>query len=318
MSRSTRSASKPLAPSTIRIHGKFTALPQFLSFRHYPKCGVHALSPSDTTNDIETVSRKRGRMEQSGQRQLTDGKTLASSSMEASHNKSKKQAAIESTYPPESDEIQAHSDYLNLECMRLISRGLDNAVKSVLRRCESGQMVDECIRFFGMFSPMNEGADERMEGGERQEKPHQATGRSMSMFFKPYAYPPTLLPKVIIKCYPNLIDRAEMVQVLVHDLSNGQRNHRVMMEPSRRRGEERPPCVCVIRSFAELVEQGSLIAELLFQVSPLFMFTFSASHFYDILRPFFPTCHSLQVHRQRPQWQRIQYSYCTSTKAAKI
>jgi hypothetical protein len=130
---------------------------------------VHALSSSETSNESETVSRKRGRIEQPALRQSTDGTTLASSFINASHNKSKKQAAIESTYPPESHEIQAHSDYLNIECMRLISRELDNVVKSVLRRCESGQMVDECVRFFDMFSPMNEELEEGMEGGERQE-----------------------------------------------------------------------------------------------------------------------------------------------------
>eukprot|EP00804_Cyclotella_cryptica_P030292 CCRYP_019236-RA/>CCRYP_019236-RA protein AED:0.04 eAED:0.04 QI:159/1/1/1/0.66/0.75/4/985/503 len=269
MSRSTRSTSKPLAPSTIRVHGKLKALPQYISFKHYPKCGVQARLSSESTNDSETITRKRGRIDPPSQRQSIDGKTLASSPIEASHNKSKKQAAIESTYPPEPDEIQAHSDYLNLECMRLISRELDNVVKDVLRRCDSGHIVDECVRFFDMFSPLDEDPEQRMEGGERQKNPDEASeGESSCVrkLFQPCRYPTTLLPMIIIKSHSNVVDRAMMIQGLVHDLSN-QRSNNEKMEPLGREGNEQKgrPCVCVIRSFAELVEQGSLIAELLFQ-----------------------------------------------------
>jgi len=159
--------------------------------------------------------------------------------------------------------------------MRLISLELNRVVDHVLRRCcvetngsnTSGlEIGGECRRFFDMFAPELDTPDyhdvkqvnsqEDSTLGEPT-KTTDGTASRIRFSFQPIRYPPTLLPMIIIKCYPNLLDRNRIVQGLVHDLS---RQFRTTDGEEKKRS-----CVCVLKSSNELVEQGSLIAEILFQ-----------------------------------------------------
>jgi len=64
----------------------------------------------------------------------------------------------------------------------------------------------------------------------------------------------------IIKCYPNLLDRVEITKGLVSDLSRKQKNTSYDDDELNK-----SPCVCVIKSSSELVQQGHILTEILSQ-----------------------------------------------------
>jgi DNA-binding Lrp family transcriptional regulator len=147
--------------------------------------------------------------------------------------------------------------------MRLISCELNEVAEGVLQKSEGGPtMGEECRKFFDMFGL-------REDENEVETKENAIDAKDFTISFRPTNYPPTLLPMMIIQCYPCLLDRCEIVRGLVRDLS---KYHRFCKED----GRERRSCVCVLKSCAELVEEGSLISELLFQVSFQSLCTLSA------------------------------------------
>lgn len=280
MSRSTRSSAnkQPLPSSYILLHGKPKAIPTFLTIKHYPTHGIRAdKEPHPKRNN---ASSKSSNTNTSRKRPYRLSSSSDTSPQKASHLKSKKASAIESTYPPTQEELNGHDVYLNRECMRLISLELNQVVDHVLRRCcvetngdassisQGIEIGGECRRFFDMFAPKVDTSDyQDVKQGNPQEntalvgptKITDGTASRIKISFQPVRYPPTLLPMIIIKCYPNILDRNRIVRGLVHDFSS----------QFRTTGEEKKrSCVCVLNSNAELVEQGNnLIAEILFQVS---------------------------------------------------
>lgn len=173
--------------------------------------------------------------------------------------------------------MEAHEAYLRNECIQLVFRAIDEATSIALRRCcvsnddDSTRMSSEqCRQFFDLFTPPPSCDDETNAVSEdsthevtvskgNAEQAAAAAFKRHLFSFRPTKYPPTLLPMVIVKCYPSLLDRSEIVRGLVQDLSSA---FRIDQDKERRRS-----CVCVIKSNGELIEQGhDLIAELLFQV----------------------------------------------------
>jgi hypothetical protein len=102
-------------------------------------------------------------------------------------------------------------------------------------------------------------------------------------------YDPACLPMVCVKCYPNVLDRAEIVEGLAKDLSRRttarcevattsrpppcdslQAATEAAAETSESKEEEgkfegKAPCVCVVRSTSDLVRRGHPIADVLSQ-----------------------------------------------------
>ena len=80
----------------------------------------------------------------------------------------------------------------------------------------------------------------------------------------PNKYDPTLLPLVSIKCHPNVLDRLETTKVLLSDLSK--KEHNGSSQNSQiGDDEDKSPCVCIIKSTSELVQQGHIMTEVLSQ-----------------------------------------------------
>jgi hypothetical protein len=260
MPRSTRSSTKPLSKdaSSILLHGKVKSTPSYLTFHHFPRLGVRSSTTSNTNKASSNNPKKRSRP------------SLDTSPQKASHNKSKKASALESTYPPTDIELNAHDEYLRRECVKIVNCDVDQVMQGVLMQCSEEEMGSVCRRFLDMFTPQYDddgnlyreiGKDvkHKKEGEEKKQSTNESCKQPTHISFQPTKYPCTLLPMLIIKCYPNLLDRSEIVTGLVRDLSSQSRIDED--------GERRTSCVCVVKSDAELVQQGNLIAEVLFQVN---------------------------------------------------
>eukprot|EP00581_Thalassiosira_minuscula_P018207 CAMPEP_0183716596 /NCGR_PEP_ID=MMETSP0737-20130205/10450_1 /TAXON_ID=385413 /ORGANISM="Thalassiosira miniscula, Strain CCMP1093" /LENGTH=878 /DNA_ID=CAMNT_0025945889 /DNA_START=12 /DNA_END=2648 /DNA_ORIENTATION=- len=116
----------------------------------------------------------------------------------------------------------------------------------------------------------------------------------LSDMMMPKTYDPTLLPFISIQCYPNILDRGEMVRGLALDLSkkrkkrqwnggngndgngngsssngsssNNNGNSSQQNNPQHQQiSTTKTPCVVTLRSTSDLVRQGHLITELLSQ-----------------------------------------------------
>ncbi|KAL7471195.1 hypothetical protein ACHAXS_011513 [Conticribra weissflogii] len=125
-------------------------------------------------------------------------------------------------------EIERYQRHLALAAISLVGEWIDDCVGWVSRHCRRGRrhvahrasvartevpprrrldvdfLGDEIRRFFGMFR-------------------HAASSSSSASALTPTArsqkkYNPLLLPMVIVKCHPNILDRTEMVRVLTADL----------------------------------------------------------------------------------------------------
>ena len=114
-----------------------------------------------------------------------------------------------------------------------------------------------------MFQSANdELADHDMDDKQHplsdRRKVYDDTNTILFDVIRPIRYNPNLLPIVIVKCHPNVLDRVEIVKVLISDLSQRAMIKRQQLKPSS-------PCVCVIRSTSELVRKGRIVAEILSQ-----------------------------------------------------
>jgi len=217
----------------------------------------------------------------------------------ASNYKSKKDIAINSLYTPTKHEIYGHIKYLSEEGMKLVINEIDNCVSYTLKysskstannngiKLEKGingskmmrgandlmTLASEIHNYFDMFQP-NEGEEkedlhvtivESMNNmKERQSKNIQRQDILNDML--PNKYDPTLLPLVSIKCYPNVLDRIEITKGLVSDLSKKKKKRNIHNNSSQQDDHiEKSPCVCILRSTSELVQQGHLVTEILSQ-----------------------------------------------------
>ena len=231
------------------------------------------------------------------------------SRVSASDRKIEKEAAMDSLDPPTSQEIDGHIRYLSEVAIRIVAKDVDDCVRYCLRysstpagknategavesvsACATKMMkrndnlmtlVAEIQNFFDKFQPHGEDTDDdtiaaslkTKEGMEAKETDASATHlKDILSDMLPKKYDPTLLPMITIKCYPNVLDRAEMTKGLLSDLSKKNRrnpNPRTHQHNSDHQQEssvdERHPCICVIRSTSELVQQGNIMTEVLSQ-----------------------------------------------------
>ena len=216
----------------------------------------------------------------------------------ASNYKTKKDIAINSLYTPTKHEIYGHIKYLSEEGMKLVMMEIDNCVSYTLRysskstttnnngiKFEKGisssskfmrgqndlmTLASEIHNYFDMFQPDEEEekeeqdvtVDETTTINETQTDNIQRQDILDDML--PIKYDPTLLPLVSIKCYPNVLDRIEITKGLVSDLSKKKKSiHKNSSQQDHH--IEKSPCVCILRSTSELVQQGHLITEILSQ-----------------------------------------------------
>lgn len=202
----------------------------------------------------------------------------------ASNIKTKKEIALDSLYPPSTQEIYGHIRYLSEEGMKLVMQEVDDCVghclqySSSARRGGSGHaggiaadgganletLAAEIHGYFDMFQPCDEdhGQDALPPSSWKRDDDVDTT-RSLCRRFildtlLPQKYDPTLLPMLSIKCYPNVLDRTEMTKGLATDLSRRKRSR----GPT---GDGSSSCVCIVRSASDLVQQGHLMTEVLSQ-----------------------------------------------------
>jgi len=220
----------------------------------------------------------------------------------ASNYKSKKDIAINSLYTPTKHEIYGHIKYLSEEGMKLVMKEIDNCVSYTLKysskstsndnngiKLEKGisssskfmrssndlmTLASEINNYFDMFQPEEENEelqdvtiDESMNNMKETQPSNNIQRQDILNDMLPNKYDPTLLPLVSIKCYPNVLDRIEITKGLVSDLSKKKKKKRNIHKNSSQQDDhiEKSPCVCILRSTSELVQQGHLITEILSQ-----------------------------------------------------
>jgi len=217
----------------------------------------------------------------------------------ASNYKSKKDIAINSLYTPTKHEIEGHIKYLSEEGMKLVINEIDNCVSYTLKyssrstttngiKLEKGirgskfmrgandliTLASEIHNYFDMFQPDEEEEneelhvtiDESMNHMKETQPSNNIQRQDILNDMLPNKYDPTLLPIVSIKCYPNVLDRIEITKSLVSDLSKKKKERNIHKNSLQQEDHtEKSPCVCILRSTSELVQQGHLITEILSQ-----------------------------------------------------
>ena len=227
--------------------------------------------------------------------------TYTAPQVSASNYKTKKDIAKDCLYPPTTQEIYGHLRYLSEEGMKLVMKEIDDSVRCSLRysatkkndkrgrekavaddskmerKKEDWQpdlietLAQEIHNYFDMFQPDFEddeggpAASLKTDEGDEiimtESEPETDQRDHVLYDMIPKKYNPTLLPMITIKCYPNILDRVEMTKGLMRDLS--EKNH---CNPSPPKAEkEKSPCICIIKSTSDLVQQGHLMTEILSQ-----------------------------------------------------
>jgi len=228
--------------------------------------------------------------------------TYTAPQVSASDYKTKKDVALDSLYPPTAQEVHGHIRYLSEEAMKLVMKEVDDCVGYCLRyssntkKCEmkGGNTVSddstmkrkdnpmtlatEIHNYFEMFQPDEEDNNEDSIASLKTEACMETTGTGTGSIQRqdilhdmlPKKYDPTLLPMITIKCYPNILDRIEMTKGLLLDLSKKDRSNSNPQTPLHHHqqkvaDDKKSPCVCIVRSTSELVQQGHIMTEVLSQ-----------------------------------------------------
>eukprot|EP00984_Skeletonema_dohrnii_P025989 scaffold15238_cov125-Skeletonema_dohrnii-CCMP3373.AAC.2 len=267
-----------------------------MTLQHVPEYGIVGktlpLHNDGSTNDTATNT-------------STGNNNIIATSAEqvvASNLKAKKEAAIDSKFAPTTHEIYSHVRYLSEMGMKLIMRDVDECARESLRYsatvvdgekgCDdkggsSGStnfktLADEIHDYMDMFQPdynddsqgddmankKNDDSSLSLDAAEQ----HKEILADMIHCRHNRKYNPSLLPFIIIKCYPNVLDRSEMAKVLSADLSKRDNNLGTTKlgdadtkRPSASTIPSSSSCVVTLKSTSNLVQQGHLIAEILSQ-----------------------------------------------------
>lgn len=222
----------------------------------------------------------------------------------ASNNKTKKDIALDSIYTPTTQEVHGHSRYLSECAMRIVMQEVEDCVNyslryswneegNLLKNSNSGidelnaktnkklqkwmkggetqlpTLASEIHGFFGMFQPDEvDGVDDQQQidlhNRRLQEDLEEDANNILFNGLRPERYNANLLPVAVVKCHPNVLDRAMITKGLASDLSK-RSNTSTINQQQQHQSPRRSPCVCVIRSTSELVRKGRIIAELLSQ-----------------------------------------------------
>ena len=316
--RSMRSATivtktKSSNTTTIQLkNGKQLPLLPWMKVHHLPQYGIgssisSSVAQNNSTGDTELSSTQQSsvRSRNNNKRSIesissaasstiangsTTIKTYTTPQVSASNYKTKKDIAVNSLYPPTTQEIYGHVRYLSEEGMKLVMKEVDDCVGYTLKysstaklnngkgsssskmKCTNNDLIPlatEIHNYFDIFQPDDE-YDEQdnttISMKTVDESSLMMTNTPTAESIKrqdilrdmlPNKYDPTLLPMAIIKCYPNVLDRVEITKGLVSDLSKKQKKNDEKQKKS--------PCVCIIKSSSELVQQGHLLTEILSQ-----------------------------------------------------
>lgn len=302
-------------------------LPSWMTFIHLPehglvsshsKTGGASLQSVSTTHNNNTddtkfpskrqSSRSMGSIQSSSIGTNNNLNTYTAPQV-SSNNKTKKDIAVDSLYPPTIQEIYGHIRYLSEEGMQLVMEEIDECVKYTLKYSSNKKhakgiekklssnnskpmrvfsikdddlipLATEIYNYFDLFQPDEEGGDEidntinttsalSLKADKRIQLKETTGGNDIQRQdilydMLPNKYDPTLLPLVSIKCHPNVLDRLETTKVLLSDLSK--KEHNGSSQNSQiGDDEDRSPCVCIVKSTSELVQQGHIMTEVLSQ-----------------------------------------------------
>ena len=205
----------------------------------------------------------------------------------ASNLREKKVAAQSSTFPPTQGEARGHLNCLSEGGLRLVIGEIDDCVEHSLSYSdvlvdrgrsdegiagrsvrmnhlafasnfvEDGEPVfrtleQEVHSFLDMFQrEEDEGVDEITCGTS-------PTGESDVGWetFSPNSYDPATLPVVIVRCYPNVLDRSILTSRLQLDLSRRKKTYNSKVKSA---------CVCRLQSTSTLIRENLLLTEILNQ-----------------------------------------------------
>lgn len=279
-------------------NGQQITLAKWMTLQHVPEYGIVGKTlplHNDATNNDNTTTSDRQK------KAATHNSSNIATSTEqvtASNLKTKKEAAIDSKFAPTTQEIYSHVRYLSEEGMKLIMRDVDECARQSLRysakvdeKKKGGvtdewkisnlkTLADEIHEYIEKFQPDYNDDNCKVKNSNASsisaddaEQQHKEIMRDMIHCRNNRKYNPSLLPFIIIKCYPNLLDRSEMTKVLSSDLSkrNNDSNSAELFNandakrPSSSTIPSSSSCVVTIKSSSNLVQQGHLVAEILSQ-----------------------------------------------------
>lgn len=302
------------------------SLPSWLTCHHLPERGIVSNSTSSSSSNnarygskmtsalgveenddaANNATSRRPSRRKRGQSSSTVGVSISDETKTplttASNYKTKKDIALDSIYPPTTQEVQGHSRYLSECAMRIAMHEVEECVNYSLRYSwnendtvlkDTAVGKDECKTridkrmqkwmrggdtqlptlaseihgFFDMFQPDEvDGVDNQQQfdlhNRRLQEDQEDDANNILFNGLRPESYNPNLLPVTVVKCHPNVLDRAMITKGLSSDLS---KRSNTTTHGHQQHQPRRSPCVCVIRSTSELVRKGRIVAELLSQ-----------------------------------------------------
>lgn len=270
-------------------NGKQITLAKWMTLQHVPEYGIVGKSlPLHNNNDDDATNNNSTMVADS---QKKSAIATYAEQVTTSNLKAKKEAAIDSKFAPTTREIYSHVRYLSEEGIQLIMRDVDKCARECLRYSAKGgesdwkiknlmTLADEIHCFIEKFQPDSYDSGEGDEAANNinnnsslfssissnDAEQHKEIMADMIHSGNNRKYNPSLLPFIIIKCYPNVLDRSEITKILSSDLSKERNNSFNTYQVSN--AQQRPSsssCVVTIKSTSNLVQQGHLVAEILSQ-----------------------------------------------------
>ena len=274
-------------------NGKQTiTLAKWMTLQHAPEHGIVGKTLPLHDDDADDNDFSMGN---------TDGIIASSAERAAALSlKAKKDAAIDSKFAPTTKEIHGHVRYLSEEGMKLIMRDIDACARESLRysaKVMSGNdnsndakdaqgSVERVNNLCTLAKEIHEYIESFQPHNHDYNEPNNVTNKAsdisvkddglgdiladMFQFGTKRNYNPSLLPFITVKCYPNILDRSEMIKTLSKDLSNRSNTTKPPITDRKRPSSSAAApslssCVVTITSSSKLVQQGHLVAEILSQ-----------------------------------------------------
>jgi hypothetical protein len=304
-------------------NGDQIMLEEWMTLQHVPEYGIVGKSLPLIHND-EIPNNKANTATNNARNSKTHIAAATQEQVIASHMKTKKDAAIDSTFPPTAEEIYCHIRYLSEEGIKLVMTDIDECARETLRysssikvkegeknkKCKNNYidggnwsnnihlktLAEEIYDYIEKFQPQYNNNNDDDDNGdigntssinkerskddpsslsERAEEEEEERREIMAEMIqcRNRRYNPTLLPLIVIKCYPSSLDRSEMSKVLSLDLSkrNNPSTAANLFSGNTKRPSSSTPssstssCIVTIKSTSNLVQQGHLLAEILSQ-----------------------------------------------------
>ena len=236
---------------------------------------------------VSTRHRKRRRLNN----EVAQIHSYAAPTVTASNLREKKIAAQSSMFPPASGEVRGHFKCLAEGGLRLVIGEIDDCVEHSLSYSgvlasggeSDGEIVGSAMRMDHLAFARNVVEDGKpifrtlaqevqsfldMFQREEDEQTDETTGETAltgesddgrEHCFAPNTYDHAILPVVIVRCYPNVLDRSILTSRLRLDLSRRKRRSQSSNTDAK------SACVCRLRSTSALIRENLLLTEILNQ-----------------------------------------------------